>query len=166
MPKRAEAPAEQARILPAVAHDVYRDFLHGKNISAIARDRTLDPRTVKKYVDALLREQQPARGVSRDRLRAEALAKLRQVHQHAWGLIEADPANTAALNVVVRAIREEAKLQGLYSDVSVSVEHTGAVEIRVVYKNDWRGSSSAPAMVVESVPASVAVASAEGEADA
>lgn len=140
MPKHAVAKAERQHMLPAVAHEVYRAFLHGKSVSAIAREFTLDPRTAKKYIDALLREQQPARNASRDRLRGETLAKLNRVYQHAWGLVEADPENTAALNVLVRVLREESKLRGLYADIAATVEHTGAVEIRVVYRNDWRNT--------------------------
>lgn len=161
MPKSAGAPAERGYTLPAIAHDVYRNYLHGKSMSAIAREFTLDPRTVKRYIDALLKEQQPARGVSRDRLRQEALAKLRQVHQHAWALLDQDPTDTAALNVVVRAIREEAKLQGLYEDVTVSVEHRGAVEIRVVYKNDWRGGGPRPSTIGAGAPVAPTVVDAE-----
>lgn len=168
MPKNAVAKSEQERILPAAAHDVYRGYLHGKTLAALAREYALDPRTVKKYVDALLKEHTPARTATRERLRSEALAKLRQIHQHAWSLVEADPENTAALNVVVRAIREESKLQGLYAnDVSVNVEHSGAVEIHVVYKNNWRdaGPNVGPATAVTAAqPTIIEAVVVEGQA--
>ena len=128
--------------LPAIAHEVYDDYLRGKTQRAIARDRQLDASTVKRYVDALLKEEQPIRAVKRERLRTESMAKLRRVYQQAAQLLEADPENTAAMNVLVRVIREEAKLQGLYQDITVAVEHKGDVTIHVVYKNDWRGTGS------------------------
>ena len=137
--------------MPAVAHEVYDDYLRGKTQRAIARDRELAPATVKRYIDALLKEEQPARTVKRERLRTESMAKLRRVYQQAAQLLEDDPENTAAMNVLVRVIREEAKLQGLYQDVTVSVEHKGDVTIHVVYKNDWRGIAS-PALPAPSAP--------------
>lgn len=139
MPKPASVKTEQERSLPAVAHDVYRGFLHGKTYTALSQEFSLDPRTVKKYVDALLKEHMPRRGATRDRLRGEMLAKLARVQQQAWEASVTDPTDMSALNIIVRTIREQAKLQGLYEDVTVSVEHKGAVEIHVVYKNDWRG---------------------------
>jgi predicted transcriptional regulator len=172
MPKRAEAQLEQSRLLPAVAYEVYRAFLHGKTQAAIAREFNLDPRTAKKYIEALLKEDVPLRQGSRERRRQETLAKLRRVYQHARSLLEADPTDTAALNVVVRTLREESKLQGLYEDVAATVEHRGAIEIRVVYKNDWRGGGqtrptnvgAGVALAPTIVEAESVAAVAEGEA--
>lgn len=160
MLQKVTTKAEQERTLPAVAQEVYESYLRGKTMYAIAQEKDLARATVKRYIDALLKEEAPSRTVKRERLRQEALAKLRRVYQKASALLEAEPGNTAALNVIVRAIREEAKLQGLYEDISVSVEHKGAVEIRVVYKDDWRGApaptptpAQAQAKIVEAVVA-------------
>ena len=170
MPQNATRAAKSVKAeqpLPAVAEDVFDAYLRGQTMAAIARDRGIDRQTVKRYIDALLKEQAPARKETRRRQHDMAMAKLRRVYQQAAQLLEADPENTAAMNVLVRVIREEAKLQGLYQNITVAVEHKGDVTIHVVYKNDWRGTGSGIGSTAgqNTLPERVVDAAVEAEGD-
>lgn len=122
--------------LPPLADEAYKCWLKGASMRAIARELDLDPATVKRYIEALHKEQLARIRAKRERLLSEAVARLRHVQAEAWGQFGADGGNVAALNTVVAAEREAAKLQGLYDagaddggayGVTITITKRGAV---------------------------------------